>query len=157
MGILSIAVWSGTFCLRSWLKTKFGGEMTGSQWRSSSWSKESWRKVCAHDDGIFVMDREKCLRGCVTKMCTLKKKVSDEQRKKEECSQSKEPTCKNRACKILAPKCQPKIACRVIALLAMHLDIEKEIVSQVIQGDKHHLRKSANCKAQISPMCRVDT
>ena len=52
-------------------------------------------------------------------MCTLKKKVSDEQRKKEECSQSKRSTCKNRACKIFAPKRQQKIVCSVIALLAM--------------------------------------
>ena len=48
-----------------------------------------------------------------------KKKVSDEQRKKEECSQSKRSTCKKRACKIFAPKRQQKIVCSVIALLAM--------------------------------------
>ena len=73
--ILSIAVWRGAFCLQSWPNTKFGEEMTGSQWRSSSWSEESWPEVCADDDGnFFVIDREKCLWGCVTKMCTLKNK-----------------------------------------------------------------------------------
>ena len=52
--ILSIVVWRGAFCLRSWRKTKSGEEMTGSKWRSSSWSEESWPEVCAHDDGIFL-------------------------------------------------------------------------------------------------------
>ena len=30
------------------------------------------------------------------------------------------------------------------------LELEKEIVLEVVRGDKHNLRKSANCKAQIS-------
>ena len=118
--ILSIAVWRGAFCLRSWPKTKFGEEMTGSQWRSSSWSEESWPEVCAHDDGIFLwwIVRRACENA--SQRCALwKKKNSDEQRKKEECSQSKRSTCKNRACKIFAPKWQQKIVCSVIALLAM--------------------------------------
>ena len=54
-----------------------------------------------------------------------KKKVSDEQRKKEECSQSKRSTCKNRACKIFVPKRQQKIVCGVIALLAMGVGTER--------------------------------
>ena len=36
------------------------------------------------------------------------------------------------------------------------LEIEKEIVRDVVRGDKHNLRKSASCKAQISAMCRVN-
>ena len=36
------------------------------------------------------------------------------------------------------------------------LEIEKEIVREVVRGDKHNLRKSANCKAQISRMCGVN-
>ena len=51
--ILSIIVWRGAFCIRSWPKTKFIEEMTGSQWRRSSWSEELWPEVCSHDDGIF--------------------------------------------------------------------------------------------------------
>ena len=31
-----------------------------------------------------------------------------------------------------------------------------EIVREVVRGDKHNLRKSANCKAQISTMCGVN-
>ena len=38
---------------------------------------------------------------------------------RKEFSESKRSTCKNRACKIFAPKRQQKIACGVIALLAM--------------------------------------
>ena len=34
--------------------------------------------------------------------------------------------------------------------------LEKEIVREVVRGDKHNLRKSANCKAQISIMCGVN-
>ena len=30
------------------------------------------------------------------------------------------------------------------------LEIEKEIVREVVRGDKHNLRKSAKCNAQIS-------
>ena len=30
------------------------------------------------------------------------------------------------------------------------LEIEKEILREVFRGDKHNLRKSANCKSQIS-------
>ena len=36
------------------------------------------------------------------------------------------------------------------------MEIVKEIVREVVRGDKHNLRKPANCKAQISTMCRVD-
>ena len=54
--ILSIAVWWGAFWLRSWPKTKFGEEMTESQWRNSSWSEESWPEVYAHDDGNIFFD-----------------------------------------------------------------------------------------------------
>ena len=36
------------------------------------------------------------------------------------------------------------------------MEIEKEIVHEVVWGDKHNLRKSANCKAQISTMCGVN-
>ena len=36
------------------------------------------------------------------------------------------------------------------------LEIEKEIVREVVRGDKRNLRKSANCKAQISTMCGVN-
>ena len=36
------------------------------------------------------------------------------------------------------------------------LKIEKEIVHEVVRGDKHNLRKFANCKAQISTMFGVD-
>ena len=36
------------------------------------------------------------------------------------------------------------------------LEIEKEIVSELVRGDKHNLRKSANCKAQIGTMWGVD-
>ena len=32
----------------------------------------------------------------------------------------------------------------------------KEIVREVVRGDKHNLRKSANCRAQISTMCGVN-
>ena len=73
--ILSIAVWRGAFCLRSWPKTKFGEETTGSQWGSLSWSEESWPELCAHDDGnssCWIM-RSAC-KDASTKMCTLKKK-----------------------------------------------------------------------------------
>ena len=124
--ILSIAVWRGAFCLWSWRKTKFGEEMTGSQWRSSSWSEESWPEVCVHDDGIFLWWIVGSACEDASRRCALwKKKVSDEQRKKEECSQSKRSTCKNRACKIFAPKWQQKIVCSVIALLAMNISLAK--------------------------------
>ena len=36
------------------------------------------------------------------------------------------------------------------------MEIEKEIVREVVRGDKHNLRKSANCKAQISAICGVN-
>ena len=36
------------------------------------------------------------------------------------------------------------------------LEIEKEIVREVVRGDKHNLRKPANCKAQISIVCGVN-
>ena len=35
-------------------------------------------------------------------------------------------------------------------LIPKLLDIEKKIVREVVRGDKHNLRKSANCNAQIS-------
>ena len=120
--ILSIAVWGGAFCLWSFKLAK------NETWRRIDWepmaqSVVEWRIVarglCTWRWKFFVMDREKCLWECITKMCTLKKIVSDEQQKKEECSQSQGSTCKNRACKIFAPKWQQKIACSVIALLAM--------------------------------------
>ena len=43
-----------------------------------------------------------------------------------------------------------------IKLILKLLEIEKEIVREVVRGDKHNLRKSANCKAQISRMCGVN-
>ena len=36
------------------------------------------------------------------------------------------------------------------------LEIEKEIVREVVRGDKHNLRKSANCNAQISVIPSAD-
>ena len=33
------------------------------------------------------------------------------------------------------------------------LEMEKEIVREVARGDVHKLRKSAGCKAQITPVC----
>ena len=44
-----------------------------------------------------------------------------------------------------------------IKLIPKTIGNRKEIVREVVPGDKHNLRKSANCKAQISTMFGVDT
>ena len=31
--------------------------------------------------------------------------------------------------------------------------VGKEVVREVARGDEHQLRKSADCKAQVSPVC----
>ena len=41
-------------------------------------------------------------------------------------------------------------------ILKKLLEIQKEIVRELVRGDKHSLRKSANCKAQISTMYGVN-
>ena len=38
----------------------------------------------------------------------------------------------------------------------MLLEIEKEFVCEAVRGNKHKMRKSANCKSQISTICRVN-
>ena len=43
-----------------------------------------------------------------------------------------------------------------IKLILKTIGNRKEIVREVVRGDKHNLRKSANCKAQISIMCGVN-
>ena len=45
---------------------------------------------------------------------------------------------------------------RTLLLETTVLEIEKEIVRKVVRGDKHNLRKSAKCKAQVSIMCGVN-
>ena len=50
---------------------------------------------------------------------------------------------------------EQQISKKGIKLIQKLLEIEKVIVREVV-GDKHNLRKSANCKAQISTMCGVN-
>ena len=49
----------------------------------------------------------------------------------------------------------PNIEKKGIKLLPKLLEIEKEIMREVVRGDKHNLRKSVNCKARISSICGV--
>ena len=41
-------------------------------------------------------------------------------------------------------------------LVLKTIETKKEIVREVVRCDEHNLKKSANCKAQISTMCGVN-
>ena len=81
-------------------------------------------------------------------------------------SQTPKTSCQNHKQQLLRPRSGPRveqtasteqISKKGIKLILKTIGNRKEIVREVVRGDKHNLRKSENCKAQISTtICGVN-